>query len=89
MSDKREKIPVDEAIKRLPTGVRVHTFRSNGMGLIGADWSRSELITAMIQFGVEEAGDGASAMGHTLVLIDDHGPLFIEATRPERPDVKE
>lgn len=83
MSETRAKVPLEEAIKRLPTGVRVHTFRSNGMALLGADWSRSKLVEAIEKYGVEEAGDGASAMGHTLVLIDDVGPLFIEAHRPE------
>lgn len=57
----------------------VHTFRESGPMLLGAHWHLDDLRSSMERHGVQEAGEAAAAMGHGLVLIDDHGPLFIEA----------
>jgi hypothetical protein len=62
---------------------KVHTFRSSPGVLIGADWSKQKLLKAIKKFGIAESGPSAVAMGHGLVLIDEHGPLFIE-TRSEK-----
>lgn len=64
-------------------GECVHTFRPSVMGLIGAHWYLADLREAMERYGVEDAGELATERGHCLVLIDDDGPLFIEAY--ERP----
>jgi hypothetical protein len=66
-------------------GPCVHTFRDGGVALIGAHWYLDDLRAAMERYGVEEAGEAAVSMGHGLVLIDDRGPLFIEA-KPLPPD---
>ncbi len=82
-------IPVDEAMKRLKIipdydagdGPEpcVHTFRDTGVALLGAHWSVVDLRALMEKYGVEEAGDGARSMGHSLV-VKDPDPLFIETT---------
>lgn len=82
--DDRRVVPIEEAIERIGDGEHVHTFRSGPSMIIGADWDRASLIEAMRKNGVEEAGAGASAMGHTLVIVNCGGsPLFIEASRPQ------
>lgn len=80
--DDPRAVPIEEAIERIGRGKHVHTFMQGGGALIGADHSRSDLIAAMKKYGVEEAGDQARAMKHTLVIREygGHGPLFIEAS---------
>lgn len=91
MTDKtlteRQPVAIEEAIRRIGTEAHIHTFMQGGPCLIGADHDRDELIAAMTHHGVEESGDAASAMGHTLVIVaypvsgGRTTPLFIEATR--------
>ena len=79
MDDDKELISLDEAIKRLPDGDMVHTFRQGGPCLIGADHERDRLIDAMRSAPeIEVAGQQAQAMGHGLAICDEHGWLFIE-----------
>lgn len=81
-------IPTDEAIARLDVipdydpgdGPKpcAHTLIESGIGLLGAHWSVDDLRALFDEHGVEEAGEGATAMGHGLVVLrPDHGPLFI------------
>ena len=79
----QEKMPLEEAKALLPKGSKVHTFRNSSFMLIGTDWSKARVISAMKKFGVGLSGPQATAMNHGLVLIDDTGPLFIETTQPE------
>lgn len=82
-------VPVEEAMERLVVipdydggngpGPSVHTFRTGSGMALGAYWSLDVVRAAMEKHGVEEAGDGMSSMGHSLVLIDDAGPVFFEA----------
>lgn len=60
----------------------VHTFRNSGFMLIGAHHDLHDVRALMERHGVEEAGPAATAAGHGLVVIDDVGPLFIEARVP-------
>lgn len=79
MDDEKELIVLEEAIKRLPDGDMVHTFRQNGQLLIGADHERARLIDAMRNAPeIEITGPQAQAMGHGLAIRDDYGWLFIE-----------
>lgn len=94
MTEERYSVPVEQAIERLVVipdydpgdGPQpcVHTFRSSPVGLLGAHWSVESARAAMEEFGVEEAGEQASAMDHRLVVIDKTGPVFFEAR--EAPD---
>jgi hypothetical protein len=83
-NDDRVKVDLDDAISRLDLNDgRVHTFRDAGIALVGADWDLEDAVAAMRKYGVEESGAEASRMKHGLVLIDEHGPLFLE-TREAR-----
>ena len=76
---KRTQIALDEAIKRLPAGDTVHTYRQCGPCLIGADWERDLLIEAMrMAKAIEVTGPQAQAMNHGLAIFDKYGWLFIE-----------
>lgn len=77
----RRAVTYAAAVKMLPTGDRIHTFRSGPFALIGADWNRPELLAAIKEFGCELSGPQARAAGHGLALIDRTGPLFIETKR--------
>jgi len=86
MSDERRLVPIREAIVRIGDCEQVHTFMAAELVLIGADHDRDDLIEAMRLHGVEEAGPRATAIGHTLVIVNyplrgtrEVTPLFIEA----------
>lgn len=69
----------DDAVKLLPQGEQVHTFRQCGLALVGADWDREELLDAMSKSDViQVTGPLAQRMGHGLA-INSGGVLFIEA----------
>jgi hypothetical protein len=90
-------VPIAEAMRRLvvvpdydPGGGGgpqpcVHTFREASFALIGAHWPVGELRAHMERWGVRNAGPAATAMRHSLVVVDERGLLFIEA----RPAKKE
>jgi hypothetical protein len=72
-------VSLEEAVRRLGDAARIHTFVQAGFALVGADWHREEVIDIMRKHGVENSGEAATAMGHTLVVRRPSGPLFIEA----------
>ena len=70
-----------QAVAMLPDKQEIHTFRLSRVALIGADWDRSEIISAIKKYGVELSGPNASGMGHGMVLTDSNGFLFIETRK--------
>lgn len=90
-TSERVTLTVEEAVARLDvtpdydngSGPQdcVHTFRNSSFMLIGAHWTVPDLRALMERYGVEEAGAQATAAHHGLVVIDDHGPLFIATKR--------
>ena len=76
----RQPLTLDEAVAMLPEGDDIHTFRGAGGFMLGADWSRREVIAVMAECGPALSGPMATAMGHGLV-IHDPKPLFIETRR--------
>lgn len=82
---KRRVVSLNEAIRRIGDQPEIHTFMNAGNMLIGADHDREGLIAAMTKHGVEEAGEMAAGMGHTLVIVNyptmnrRTTSLFIEA----------
>lgn len=83
----------DEAIKYLPDGPQIHTFRNSAAGLLlGADWEREDLLATMRKYAVLPTGPGARAMRHGLALRDDQGVLFIETKElpndPTKPPIE-
>ena len=81
--EKKEVISFEQAVKMLPDEERIHTFRSTGPVILGADHDRVSLIETMKKFQdkIELSGKNATAMGHGIVLTDDKGPLFIKTNK--------
>jgi hypothetical protein len=77
MNEGRVFISADQAIAMLPDGDEIHTFRSAGSCLIGADWPRAKLIAELRASKPELAGEQATAMKHGLCLFQGGSPLFI------------
>lgn len=82
-TDERKELTYDEALKLLPEGEEIHTFRSVPNMLIGADYQREPLLKKIKECGCELSGKIATATKHGIVLIDDNGPLFIETKDEE------
>lgn len=79
MNNEREPVTYERAIEMIGDGERIHTFRNPAAGImLGADWDRADLLEQIQKHGAEISGPLATAQGHGLLLIDDHGPLFIE-----------
>lgn len=54
----------EQAVSLLPEGEYIHTFTSGGM-LIGADWSRAEILEKLKKSdAIELTGEMARSMGH-------------------------
>ena len=84
MSDERVFLSFDEAVKMLPDGEYIHTFRNPAVGLVfGSDHDRTELLEKMKKSVLELSGEAATAMKHGLCLIDETGPLFIATKTKE------
>lgn len=80
MSD-RLFITKKQAIGLLPKGKQVHTFvNPNGM-LIGADWSKKELIEKINNSkdnDLEIGGETCKGLKHALIMHSDNRVLFVE-----------
>lgn len=58
-------ITTEQAISILPDGDTIHTFYNPGLGLIGADWSKADIIDKLRNSDtIELTGPGARGMGH-------------------------
>ena len=68
-SNKRVFLSYEEAEAMLPDGDTIHTFAGGGMMLIGADWSRKDVLELFKTGKPELAGDMATSMGHGLVAF--------------------
>ena len=81
MTDGKELITFEEAVKRIPEGDNIHTFKQSGPFLIGADSPRAELLEAMQKAAaIEVTGDHAQSMNHGLAIRDGDTWLFIATT---------
>ena len=77
-----QTIAFDDAVKLLPEGEFIHTFRQAGHALLGAGHDRESLLAAMrAAESIEVTGPAAQAMDHGLALFDEHGVLFIETAK--------
>lgn len=77
--DPENEVSTNDAIKMLPDGEHIHTFRNAAGMLLGADWDRKDIIIAIKRYGVEFSGEQAKAMKHGLVLND--GSFLFIATK--------
>ena len=80
-------ITVDEAISLLPDKNEIHTFINSPIALIGADWSREDVIEKLKAVDkIEISGVQARTMNHGLAVYDDNAKhqsdiLFIETDK--------
>ena len=74
----------EEAISVLPQGESIHTFYNTGFGLVGADWSREDIIDKIQKSDIIElTGALARGMNHGICAYDKDSKylsdvLFIE-----------
>lgn len=68
----RKFITVDEAINLLPEGDYIHTFFNMPFGLLGADWSREDVIDKFkTSDKIELTGEQARSLGHGLAIYNN------------------
>ena len=83
MPDKREPLTPRQARAMLPPRVRhIHTFLGQGPIMVGADWSRRDVLILIRRGDCEKAGPIATGGGHGLAVREGPRLWFIE-TRPE------
>lgn len=96
MSEKRF-LTYDQAVSLLPVGDSIHTFYNPGFGLIGADWSREDILDKLRKSdAIELTGEQARSFGHGMCAYNKDAMrqgdiLFIEtdAEKLDRMDRKE
>lgn len=85
MSDERKFITPQQAESLLMDGENIHTFvNPNANILIGADWSREEIVSLFNKHSdkIEIGGDACRSMGHGIVVWrSSDSPLFIESDK--------
>lgn len=73
----------EEATSVLPQGDSIHTFYNQGFGLVGADWSREDIIDKIQKSDIIElTGPQARGLSHGICAYDKNAylsdVLFIE-----------
>ena len=81
--EKKEFISFEQAIKMLPDGESIHTFRAAGPCRLGANIDKNSLIKDMEKYSdkLEISGKNAQELNHGIVFFDDIGPLFVETKK--------
>lgn len=79
------KLTYDDAVAMLPDGDTIHTFRSTPIALIGCDWDRKDLLSAIRDGDPQLGGQACTAMGHGLVIYAGGEPLFVETKSGPTP----
>jgi hypothetical protein len=75
------ELSVEDALAMLPEGDYVHTFRNPGGMMVGADWTRENIIKAVTESDHRQlTGPMATSMGHGLA-INEGGRILFVATR--------
>lgn len=68
----RKFITVEEAVDLLPEGDYIHTFFNMPFGLLGADWSREDVIDKFkTSDKIELTGEQARSLGHGLAVYNN------------------
>lgn len=77
-------ITIEQAISVLPDGDTVHTFYNSRFGLVGADWSRDDILDRLRGCDIIElTGPATRGMGHGICAYNKNAKyqgdiLFIE-----------
>lgn len=80
----KQYVTAEQAISVLPDGDAVHTFYNPGFGLVGADWSRDDILDKLRSSDIIElTGPGARGIGHGICAYNKDAKyqsdiLFIE-----------
>ena len=70
-------ITADEAIALLPEGEDIHTFIQSGIALLGADWSREDIIELIRKSDcLELTGTMARQSEHGLAIYNHDAKLM-------------
>ena len=85
MNDMKYILKYDEAVTLLPDRDSIHTFYNEAWGLIGADWSRKEILDKLSQpeSVIELTGKQACAVKHGIAVYNKNAKyqreiLFVE-----------
>lgn len=71
-----------EAIKKLPKGKYIHVLCSCGESVLaGADWERSEILSAFDKCEIQESGINARNMGHGIAFKNEYGWWFVQTIK--------
>lgn len=90
----RRYLTYDEAVSILPDGEYVHTFINGGFGLIGADWSREDILDKLSKSDVIElTGKQARSMNHGMAAYNNDAKyqsdiLFIETNEEKLAELE-
>ena len=64
-------ITIEQAISVLPDGDAVHTLYNPGFGLVGADWSKEDIMDKLRRSDIIElTGPAARGMGHGMCVYN-------------------
>lgn len=64
-------ITYEETVSLLPDGEYVHTFYNTSFGLVGADWSREEILDKLQKSEILElTGEQARGIGHGMCVYN-------------------
>ncbi|APH21419.1 hypothetical protein CF088_20420 [Clostridium botulinum] len=77
-NSKRCVLTKEEVLKMLPNKDYIHTFRDSAISLIGADWSKKEILKTIENYEFELTGQQATSMGHGIAFQDNNGWVFVE-----------
>ena len=73
---KKRFITSKQAIKLLPDKDQIHTFYNMPFGLLGADWSKEDIIEELNKSDkIEITGECARSMNHGLAVYNDDAIL--------------
>lgn len=83
-------ITAEEAINVLPEGKTIHTFLSNGVMLVGADWDREDVLEKINdpEYLIEITGPESRSLGHGLAVYHKNctrlsDVLFVETDKEQ------
>ena len=86
----------DEAVSLLPNGEDIHTFYNASFGLMGADWSREDILKKLKETDIviELTGEQARAMKHGMCAYSKNAKwqseiLFIETDEEKLTDFEQ
>lgn len=86
-------ITKQQAISVLPDGDNVHTFYNSSFGLVGADWSKDDIIDKIERSDIVElTGKMARNMGHGICVYNKDTKyhdeiLFIETDEKKLSEI--